>query len=70
MSRDLKNYHNHPKCFGSTFLRIQICSKLLFIGSNYLLEILFFSSDTPLHLLGVVLSGKEPAKTLATIYKE
>ena len=55
MSRDLKNYHKHlKKCFGSTFLLIQICSKLIFTTSNYQLEILCFSYDTPLHLLGFV----------------
>ena len=54
MSRDLKNYHKHLKCFGSTFLLIQICSKLIFTTSNYQLEILCFSYDTPLHLLGFV----------------
>ena len=54
MSRDLKNYHEHLKCFGSTFLLIQICSKLIFTTSNYQLEILCFSYDTPLHLLGFV----------------
>ena len=53
MSRDLKNYHKHLKCFGSTFLLIQICSKLIFT-SNYRLEILCFSYDTPIHLLGFV----------------
>ena len=50
----MKNCHNQLKCFGSTFLLIQICSKLFFITSNYLLEILCFSYDIPLHLLGVV----------------
>ena len=44
----------HLKCFGSTFLLIQICSKLIFTTSNYQLEILCFSYDTPLHLLGFV----------------
>ena len=54
MCRDLKNYHKHLKCFCSTFLLIQICSKLIFTTSNYQLEILCFSYDTPLHLLGFV----------------
>ena len=54
MSRDFENYHKHLKCFGSTFLLIQICSKLIFTTSNYQLEILCFSYDTPLHLLGFV----------------
>ena len=54
MSRDLKNYHKHLKCFGSAFLLIQICSKLIFTTSNYQLEILCFSYDTPLHLPGFV----------------
>ena len=54
MSRDLKNYHKHLKCFGSTFLLIQICSKLIFTTSKYQLEILCFSYDTPLNLLGFV----------------
>ena len=54
MCRDLKNYHKHLKCFGSTFLLIQICSTLIFTTSNYQLEILGFSYDTPLHLLGFV----------------
>ena len=44
----------HLKCFGSTFLVIQICSKLIFTTSYYQLEILCFSYDTPLHLLGFV----------------
>ena len=52
MSRDLKNYHKHLKCFGSTFLLY--CCKLIFTTSNYQLEILCFSYDTPLHLLGFV----------------
>ena len=58
MSRGLKNYHEHLKCFGSTFLLMQICSKLIkfFTTSNYQLEILCFSYDTPLHLLGFVSS--------------
>ena len=56
MSRDSKNYHKHLKWFGSTFLLMQICSKLIFTTSNnyYLLEILCFSYDTPLHLLDFV----------------
>ena len=56
MSRGLKNYHKNLKCFGSTFLLIQICSKLIkfFTTSNYQLEILCFSYDTALHLLGFV----------------
>ena len=54
MPRDLKNYHNHLKCFGSTFLLIQICSKLIFTTSDYQLEILCLSYDTPLHFLGFV----------------
>ena len=54
MSTDLENYHKHLKCFGSTFLLIQIFSKLIFTTSNYQLEILYFSYDTPLHLLGFV----------------
>ena len=54
MTRDLKNYHKHLKCFGSTFSLIQICSKLIFTTSDYQLEILCFSYDTPLHLLGFV----------------
>ena len=56
MCRDLKNYHKHLKCSGSTFLLIQICSTLIFTTSNYQLEILCFSYayDTPLHLLGFV----------------
>ena len=54
MSRDLKNYHKHLKCFSSTFLLIQICSKLIFATSNYQLEILCFLYDNPLHLLGFV----------------
>ena len=54
MSRDFKNYHKHLKCFGSTFLLIQICSKLIFTTRNYQLQILCFSYDTPLHLLGFV----------------
>ena len=54
MSRDLENCHKHLKCFGSTLLLIQICSKLIFTTSNYQLEILCFSYDTPLHLLGFV----------------
>ena len=54
MSRDLKNYRKHLMCFGSTFLLIQICSKLTFTTSNYQFEILCFSYDTPLYLLGFV----------------
>ena len=54
MSRDLKNYHKHLNCFGSTFLLIQISSKLIFTTSNYQLELLCFSYHTPLHLLGFV----------------
>ena len=53
MSRDLENYHKHLKCFCSTFLLIQICSKVVFATSNYQLEILCFSYDPP-HLLGFV----------------
>ena len=50
----MKNYLKHLKCFCSTFLLIKICSKLIFATSNYQLEILCFSYDTPLHLLGFV----------------
>ena len=63
MSRDLKNYHKHLKCFGSTFLLIQICSKLIFTTSNYYqLEILCFSYDTPSHLLGFVSITEDDVK--------
>ena len=62
MSRDSKSYHKHLKCFRSTFLLMQICSKLIFTAINYQLQILCLSYDTPSHLLGFVSTEDDVVK--------